>query len=88
MAYLDVKSEVHHVAIMHDVFFPFDAHFACVFRALFAFAFDEIIEGDDFGANKAAFKVVVDDGGGFGGGVTFVDGSRADFFYASGEVSL
>src|SRR3989344_4660143 len=57
---LYVKPEMHHVAVVHDVFLAFKAHLAGLARAVLALAVDVIVEGDDFGADKPALEVSVD----------------------------
>lgn len=85
---LYVKQEVHHIAVLHDIFLAFYAHFAGFFSFGFAAERDKIVVGNDLGADEAAFEVGVDDAGGLWGGVAFVDGPGADFFDAGGEVGL
>ena len=84
----DIEQEVQHVAVLDDVVLAFGAHLAGFLGALFALVLDEVVEGDGLGADEAAFEVGVDDAGGFGGGVAFVDGPGADFLDAGGEVGL
>ncbi len=51
---------MHDVAVFNDIVFAFKPPFSGVFSALFAFIIDEILIGDDFGADKAFFKIAVD----------------------------
>src|SRR5579859_1184449 len=82
----DVETEVHDVAVLDGVFFPFDAEFSVVAGGGFRTKFDEVRVGDDLGLYEAFFEVGVDDAGGLWGFPAFVDGPGADFLYAGGEV--
>ena len=42
---LNVKQEVHHIAIFNNVIFPFRTHLACFFRALLTLVGDEVLKG-------------------------------------------
>src|SRR5690606_8228835 len=44
----DVEAEVHHVAILDDVFLAFQAPFAGFLGPGFALVLDEVVVGDDF----------------------------------------
>lgn len=43
---LDVKQEIHDVAVVHDIFFPFSPHLPGFLRSLLALERDEVIEGN------------------------------------------
>src|SRR3972149_12128955 len=77
---LHVKSEVHHIAILHHILLAFHTHLAGIFRALLALVFHEIVEGNHFGTNETALEVVVDHARRLGGGIAFVDGPCPHFF--------
>ena len=64
---------------MHDVIFPFQTDKAFFFGSLFAAAGDEVVVGNDFGADEAAFDVGVDLTGCFLGFRAVDDGPGADF---------
>ena len=72
-----IEQKVQHIPVLDDVVLAFGAHLAGFLGALFALVLDEVVEGDGLGADEAAFEVGVDDAGGFGGGVAFVDGPGA-----------
>ena len=55
------------VAVMDDIFRPFQPHFPCFLRALLALACNKIVIGDGLGANEAFFEIGVNNAGGFGG---------------------
>ena len=76
---------MHHIAVLHDIFLAFYAHFAGFFGFGFAAERDEIVVGNHLGADEAAFKIGMNHAGGLRGGVAFVDGPGADFFDAGGE---
>src|SRR5713101_1692964 len=62
----NAKLEQKHVAILDDIFFslhPVDSFFA---RGSHGTAFYQIIVGDGFGFDEAAFEIRMDDAGGFG----------------------
>ena len=82
----DVEQEVHHVAVMHDVFLAFSAHLPGFLGTGFALVGDEVFVGDGLGADEATLEVSVDDARRLGGGVAGVDGPGTDFLDASGEV--
>ncbi len=48
----DVKQEIHHIAILDDVFLAFGTHLACILRALFAFVGDEVVKGNGLGTDE------------------------------------
>src|SRR5690606_30993721 len=59
----DVETEVHDVAVLHDVVLAFQPPLARVLRALLALVLDEVLVGDDFGADEALLEIGVDDRG-------------------------
>ena len=79
---------MNHIPILHHIFLTFGAHFARFFGFGFAAERYKIIISNHLRADKAAFEIGVDHAGGLRGGVAFVDGPGADFFYAGGEISL
>ena len=64
-----VEAEVADVAVDHDVVLAFHADLARGLGGCHGTRVDEVVEGDDFGLDEAAFEVGVDDAGGLGGGV-------------------
>src|SRR5690606_31853560 len=60
---LNVKAEVHYIAILYDVFLAFQAPFASFFGAGFAFVLNKVVVRDDFRADKTLFKIGMDCGG-------------------------
>src|SRR5690554_3040761 len=85
---LDVKPEVDHVAILDHVLLAFQAPFAGFLGSGFAVVLNEVVEGDDFGADKAFLEVGVDHAGGLGCGGTDLDRPGTDFLYPGSEVGL
>ena len=59
----DVEAEVHDVAVLHNVFFALYAHFAGFFNGGFGAESNVVVIFDDLGADKAFFKVGVDNAG-------------------------
>jgi hypothetical protein len=53
VSWLDVEPEVHHIALAHDVFLSLEARLPGLLRPASTFVRDEIVIGDDFGANEA-----------------------------------
>ena len=64
---LHIKPEVHDVAVGDDILLAFQPELAGFARAGFALVGDVIGIGNGFGADKALFKVGMDDTGGGGG---------------------
>ena len=58
---LDIETEMHDVAVLHDIILAFGPHLARVLGGLFAAQCDEIIIGDGLGADEAALEIGVDD---------------------------
>jgi hypothetical protein len=85
---LHIEEEIEHVAVFHDVFLALGAHFSGFFGALFTLVLNEIVKRDGLRADKAAFKVGMDDASGLRCGIAFVNRPCADLFHASGEVGL
>jgi len=50
---LHVEAEVHHVAILDDVFLAFQTPFTSFLGTGFTLELDEVVVGDDFGADEA-----------------------------------
>ena len=65
---LDVEPEVHHVAVLDDVFLAFLADLAGFLGAALAVERDVVVVGDGLGADEALLEVGVDDAGGLRGG--------------------
>ena len=57
--FLYVKSEVHDVAVLHDIFFSFYSESSCVSYSRFASILYVVIVFDNFCSYKAFFKVGV-----------------------------
>jgi signal transduction histidine kinase len=58
---LDVEPEVHDIALADDVFLALEAQFPGLLRPRLALVGDEIVVGDDFGANESMLEVRVND---------------------------
>ena len=65
--WLDVEAEVDHVAVLDHVLLALGAQLAGLLGPLLALAGDEVVVGDDLGADEAALEVGVDDPGRLGG---------------------
>lgn len=87
-AYLYVESEVHDVAVLNDILFAFDAHFAGLFASRFRAESNVIVVLDNFGAYKAFFKVGVNNAGALGGFASLVVGPSTHFLYSCGNVGF
>src|SRR5476649_155372 len=85
---LNVEAEVHHVAVFNDVVLAFQAPFAGFLGARFALVLDEVVVGDDFGADEAFFEVGVYHASSLRCGSADAYGPGADFFDTGGEVGL
>lgn len=71
--FLDVKEEVHDVAVLDDIFLAFGGELSGGSDGTFAAECDEVIVLDDFRPDEAFLEVRVDYSGGFRGLVTLVD---------------
>ena len=58
---LHIEPEVHHVAVLDDVFFAFDPEFADFAAAFLTAMADKVVVAHDLSLNEAALKVGVDD---------------------------
>ena len=85
---LTAKEEIHHIAILNDIFLAFTAHLARVFGALLALEGDVVIKRNGLRADVAFFKVGVNHTRRLRASVTNAYGPGTDFFHTSGEVSL
>ena len=73
------------VAVLDFVVLAFGAEEGAFFGFGFGAAIEEVVPGDDFGADEAAFEVAVDATGGALGGRAAFDGPGAAFVVADGE---
>ena len=55
---------MNHIAILHHIFLAFGAHFARFFGFGFAAQRDKVVIRNHLGADKAAFKIGVDNASG------------------------
>ena len=85
---LNIEEEVHHIPVLNNVIFTLRTHFSCFLSSLFTLVGDVIIKADRLSANKATFKVGMNDTSSLRCGVAFVNCPRTNFFYASCKVSL
>ena len=82
---LHVEQEVHDVAILHEVFLAFGTHKTCFLGGVPAAVLEEVGVAQSFGADKASFKVRVDDTCALRCLETSVERPGAAFLFASGE---
>jgi hypothetical protein len=73
---------VNDVAVLDDVFLPFQAQLTGVATFCFAAELDEIVVGDDLGADETALDVTVDLAGGLDRGRSLADRPGAHFVLA------
>ncbi len=81
----DIESKVDDVAILNDIFFSFEACFACGTDGFFGAEGFEVFVGDCFGLYEAAFYVGVDLAGGIECDGAAADGPGADLVGADCE---
>ena len=79
---------MHHITILHHIFFALGTHFAGFFGFGFAAQCPEIIIGNHFRTDKASFEIGVDFAGRLRRGVAFVYGPGAHFFHPGGVLGL
>src|SRR5271170_3739566 len=63
LAALHIETEMHDVAVLHDVFRAFEPHLAGILGALLTAAGDEIVIGDRLSADEAFLEIGVDGAG-------------------------
>ena len=85
---LYVESEMHDVAILNNIFFPFNIQFPGLFAGLLRLIFEKIVVFDYLGTDEASFKVGVDNPGGLRGLSALPEGPGARFLGASSQVRL
>src|SRR3954464_3703712 len=85
---LDVELEEQHVPVLDDVFLAFHAVEPLLARDGDRTALDQVLVRDRFRLDEPARESGVDDARGFRGRVALMDGPRADFLLAGGEVGL
>ena len=83
---LHVEPELHHVAVLHDVFLALDPQLAGFAGLGVGAEADEVVEVDGLGRDEAALEIAVDDAGGGGRFVAGADGPGAGLLLAGGEV--
>src|SRR5690348_15080914 len=71
------EPEVHHVAVLDDIFLAFQTHLASLLGRHLAAERDEIVVGDGLGADEALLEVGVDGAGRLWSAGTASDGPRA-----------
>ncbi len=81
----DGEAEVDDVAVGDGVVFTFEGGKAGFFGLLFGTGFDEVVVGDDLGADEAAFDIGMDLAGGLGCEGAFTDRPGADLVFTDGE---
>ena len=85
---LNVKPELHNVAVAHDVFFAFDAQLARLTSLGFGAESGEVIKMHDLSSDEAALEVAMNDARSLWSFHAFGDGPGTGFFFARGQVSL
>src|SRR5690606_39807789 len=84
----DVKSDLHDVAVLHDVVLALHAGLARGAYGRDGPGLDEVVERDDLGLDEALLEVGVDHAGRLGRGPALLDGPRACLLGARREVGL
>src|SRR5262245_35151224 len=82
----DVEEEVQHVAVLHHVILAFLAQTARGGGASLTLVLDEVVVAHGFGADEATLEIGVDHACSLRGGEAALDGPRAHFLHACGEV--
>src|ERR1700676_5649214 len=85
---LDIESKMHHVALADDVFLSFETQLPGLFRPSLALVRDEIVVGDDFGANESMFEVSMNHARCLRRRRPCTNGPCPHLFDAGGEVGL
>src|SRR5674476_1019647 len=83
---LHVELEQQHVAVFHDVFLAFHPVEAFFARGGDGTEFHQIVVGDGFGLDEAAFKIGMNHARRLGRGVADVNRPGADFLFARREI--
>ena len=78
-AFLYVKTEVHNIAVFHDIFFTFHAHFTSFFYFSLTAISNKIIISDYLSTNKSFLKIGVNYPCGLRGSVSLMNRPRTSF---------
>ena len=85
---LNIKPEVHDVAVLNDVCLTLDAHLASLADGGFRAILDIIVVLDDLGADEALLEVTVDDAGTLWSLHTLAISPGLHFHWAGSNVGL
>ena len=83
---LNIKTEMHDVAILYNIVFALHAHFSSLSAALFRLMLLIISEFDNLSSDEAFLKVAVDHAGRLGCFPSFLDRPGPHFLFARGEI--
>ena len=87
MDFLYVKEEFDDIAVLHNIFFAFALHKTFLFCGVPGTESDKVVIFNDFGTDKAFFKVGMDSAGSFGSFGAFFNGPCANFFLTCGKIA-
>src|SRR5512145_2434808 len=76
------EQEVHHIAILDDVFLAFRAHLAGILGALLALVGNEVFIGDGLGPDVALLEIGVNHASRLRSGITHMDRPGTHFLHA------
>src|SRR5207247_6464177 len=79
---LDIKSEMNHISILHDVLFAFHLEFTVLAATRFAAELREVVEANDFRFYKPALDVRVNRAGGLMSSCSPLDRPCPAFIFA------
>ena len=79
---------MHDIAVLNDIFFSLDTHLSGFFYSRFRTVGNIILIFDDFGADKAFFKVGMDHTGALRGFPSFMESPGTTFVGTGGQECL
>ena len=88
VTYLHIKSKMHNIAVLHNVFFSFDTHFACLFTCRFRTKRSIVFKLNYFCTYKTFFKIGMNNTGGLWCSISIAESPGANLFFTSSEISF
>src|SRR5690606_21364288 len=85
---LYIKSEMHDIAILHNIFFAFHAHFPSFFHFRLGTVLDKIVIFYYLGTDKSFFKIGMNNARSLRCRPTLTNSPGTNFFYSGREIGL
>src|SRR5690554_2714961 len=87
-AFLHIKSKVHYISILDDVFFSFHTKLSCLFTCSLRAVLHEVFILHYFSTNKSFFEIRVNNSCCLWCCRTFQNSPSANFFYTCSKISI